>query len=212
MPVESLIKSIAGVTWVAVAGILLIFANLVIGKRDGSLFGFNLPTQKIHLVLGPVLIILTAALVIMLFALTRFQLSEEQLTLAKEHQVLFILGPLANPFYRSDSAFVSNMGYAFLIVMWWLGMHSFTYSIGQESPTPLLYGWQVLFGIVFLALGLAAMLGIQVCWHTLGMEEYRGKLQWSFLGIVIGAFLPPYLFNLGLPQFIAERLSGLTGR
>jgi hypothetical protein len=87
-------------------------------------------------------------------------------------------------------------------VLWWLGFHSFLYSIefGGEQPAPFLFGWQILISVVYLALGLASMIVIQLCWQKFGMGSYTWKWLIGFVGIPIGAFLPPIAIRLGLPD------------
>jgi hypothetical protein len=112
-----------------------------------------------------------------------------------------IFGSIFNPFYTAGNPVANAIGYAFLIILWWLGMWSFVYSIGlnQKADGPWFFGWQTLISILFLVLGLASMIAIQACWSKIGFDPYRIKYIIAFPGIAIGAFLPPLLLRHGLP-------------
>jgi hypothetical protein len=43
------------------------------------------------------------------------------------------------------------------------------------------------------------MIAIQACWSKIGFDPYRIKYFIGFLGIAIGAFVPPVLLKHGLP-------------
>jgi hypothetical protein len=78
-------------------------------------------------------------------------------------------------------------------------MYSFLYSIGLNKPadTPFLFGWQTLITVLYLALGLGSMIAIQACWNKFGFASYQLKHWLAFLGIAIGAFVPPILLRHG---------------
>jgi hypothetical protein len=61
------------------------------------------------------------------------------------------------------------------------------------------FGWQTLISVVYLALGPASMVVIQLRWQKFGMS-YTWKWLIGFVGIPIGAFLPPLILRLGLPD------------
>jgi hypothetical protein len=90
----------------------------------------------------------------------------------------------------------------FLIVLWWIGMHSFIYSITLNPDSPLLFAWQVVVSLIYLVLGLASMLVIQLCWSKWGFDPYRTKQLVGFVGIAVGAFGLPVLLHLGAPGLL----------
>jgi hypothetical protein len=163
MSPEILAKTTVSIVSTALCTIMGMFINFLVRKGDGTVLGLTLPTESIHFILGPFLLILNSALVIFLFALYAIDITEEQLRAIKAQEAWFFFGPICNPFYIGRLSAMNNIGYAFIIVLWWLGMHSFLYSIEQNASQPLLYGWQILFSVLFLALGLVAMWGIQLC-------------------------------------------------
>jgi hypothetical protein len=112
-----------------------------------------------------------------------------------------IFGAILNPFYASGGVLANAVGYAFLIILWWFGMYSFIYSIdlNKAAGSAFLFGWQTLISILYLALGLSSMIAIQACWRKFGFASYELKLWVSFLGIAVGAIMPPILLRHGLP-------------
>ena len=115
-------------------------------------------------------------------------------------QVKWVFGPLCNPFYVGSNSLLTGCGYAFLIVLWWDRDAHIPLFHWPELGSRWLFGWQTLISVMYFALGLASMLAIQACWNKLGMEAYRAKWISGFIGIPIGAFLPPPT-RLGAPVF-----------
>ena len=195
-----LVKSISGLLFTGTVIILLVFINFLLQRGDASIWGVHLPVRAVHAVLGPVLILINSALLVFLCALFRTKFDLSSVEQIQNYQPKWILGLLINPFYKGNSAFANGVGYAFLIILWWLAMHSFTYSIHLNSDSRWLFAWSSLISVIFLALGLASMLAIQGTWSKIGMDNYRIKWIFGFIGIPIGAFLPPFLLRLGVPK------------
>lgn len=206
MTPEQLVKSISNLLFVAMVTVGLAFWNFLWRREHPGIevFDVSLPAETVHLVLGIFLIIFNAVIFVFLWALYDADLSEEQVRAIKSMNVKFVLGPLLNPFYVSGHAFVNAVGYAFLIVLWWLGMHSFTYSLRFTTGRGLVFGWQLLVSCMYLILGLGSMVAIQQCWLKMGVDAYKLKWRWCFVGIPVGAFLPPLLLRLGIPQLFGR--------
>ena len=200
----SLIKGIGNLLFTASTTIVLIFISFLLRKSEAEVLGLPIQSRTVHAVLGSFLILVNACLVVYLIALYASDLGKDQIREIQSYQVKYVLGPLLNPFYLSKSTFINSIGYAFLIILWWLAMHSLTYSINLNQRTPLLFGWQALISVLFFVLGLMSMLAIQGCWAKWGLEAYRWKLNLAFVGIGIGGFLPPILLKLGLPEVLTR--------
>lgn len=194
-------KGINNIVAFAMVMIIAIFTNFLLRRTDASIIGVTLPSGLIHLVLGPALVFLNSTLLVYLCALYRTTASINEVAGLQRSQKYLYFGFLINPFYISKSTIATAVGYAFLIVLWRLGMHSFLYSLGlNAADSPLLFGWQVLISVLYLAVGLASMFAIQTCWQKFGMEPYQLKMWAAFIGIIVGAFLPPFLLWLGVPH------------
>jgi len=83
-------------------------------------------------------------------------------------------------------------------------MHCFWFSAQVENQTRFTKAWSYLVGALYLVIGLMSMLAIQGCWTKLGIEQYRLKQIGGFVGIPVGAFLPPLLFRLDFPQYAGK--------
>jgi hypothetical protein len=201
MTALDLVKSISGLLSTSTVLILLVFGNFLLQRGDVAVFGVQLPVRIIHTLLGPSLVLINSALLVFPCALYRTGLDASAVTAIQSYQPKWILGPLLNPFYLGPSAIWNSVGYAFLIILWWLGMHSFVYSIGLNADSKWLFGWMALISVLFLALGLGSMLAIQGTWEKIDMSQYRLKWVCGFVGIPVGAFLPPLLLRLGAPRF-----------
>lgn len=196
-------KSITSLVSSATITIVLVFGNFLLRSKSkyATVEGITLSARNIHFILGPVLVLLNAALFVYLCALYKSNASHDQIDTLQHLPGHWILNPIFNPFYVSHNRIVNAIGYAFLIVLWWLGMYSFYYSI-QLNPSvdgPWLFGWQTLISVLYLALGLGSMLAIQACWSKFGFAPYTTKLYASFLGIAVGCSVPPLLLHHGLP-------------
>jgi hypothetical protein len=194
-------RVIIGLLNFATFTIFLLFGNFLLQKSTAKVMGIPLPLRQIHFLLGPVLLLANGALFIFLCALSRSDVSHAEITELQRMQSYRFFGAIFNPFYVSGGRFANAIGYAFLIVLWWLGMYSFYYSIGLNASAdgPWLFGWQALVSVLYFALGLASMFAIQSCWNKFGPAPYNIKLYVSFLGIAIGAIVPPILLRHGLP-------------
>lgn len=202
MNAEQIGKAINDIVASATIMILLIFMNFLLRRSQASIFGVTLPSRYIHLGLGPILVLLNSVLLIYLCALYRSDASDGEIISVQQSQKYMFLGFLFNPFYVSKNNILTGMGYAFLIFLWWIGMHSFWYSIGLNSnESPFLFGWQVLVNVLYLAVGLASMFAMQACWQKFGITQYQVKIWAAFVGIAAGALLPPIILGLGLPRF-----------
>ena len=196
-----LAKGIGALLFTGTVIILLVFVNFLLRKSNATVFGVPIPASTIHAVLGPLLVIVKGALVVFLCALLKTELDSAGIKAIQTTQIKMLFGPLFNPFYVSASNWINGCGYAFLIILWWIGMHSFVYSIHLNPESKWLFGWQMLISAMFLALGLTAMFAIQSIWAKMGLGSYRVKWLCGFIGIPIGAFLPPFLLRLGVPKF-----------
>jgi hypothetical protein len=194
-------KAIAAMISYATILIIVIFANFLLRRTDATVLGVMLPARLAHFILGPVLVLLNAVILVYLCALYKMTLGNSEITQLQHLQKYKFFGSMFNPFYVAGNPAANAIGYAFLITLWWLGMWSFIYSIGlnPEADGPWLFGWQSLISVLFLALGLASMIAIQACWSKIGFDLYRIKYFSGFLGIAIGAFVPPVLLRHGLP-------------
>src|SRR5438477_1523475 len=123
-----LVKNISGLLFTGCTVIVLVFVNFLIGSSQAGVFGTELPTKAVHAVLGPALILINSALVVFLFAFYRTEVDQASLSAIQQYQPKWVLGPILNPFYVGRNPLLNCLGYAFLIILWWLGMHSFAYS------------------------------------------------------------------------------------
>jgi hypothetical protein len=181
--------------------IVAIFINFLVRRSDASVIGITLPSRLVHLALGPTLVLLNGVLLVYLCALYQTAASMNEVGSLQRSQKYLHLGFLVNPFYISKNSVITAVGYAFLIFLWWLGMHTFLYSIGLNSTnSPFLFGWQILISVLYLSVGLASMFAIQACWQKFGIASYQLKIWAAFVSIPVGAFLPPLLLRLGLPH------------
>lgn len=201
MSAVDIVKGIGGLLFFGAGIIIVVFTNFVLRRSNAPLAGIPIPASTVHAILGPLLVLINAALLVLLCALFRTDIDDQARLDIQKCEVKWVLGPLLNPFYLSESPTASAVGYAFLIVLWWLGMHAFAYSVAENPGSRWLYGWQILVSVLYLALGLAAMAFIQSGWNKLGMDDYRLKWRCGFIGIPIGVFIPPILLRLGLPRF-----------
>lgn len=201
MTAVSLVRAIMQIIFFATTTIAVIFANFLLRRADTTVAGVMLPARQIHAVLGPVLVLLNALLFVYVCALYKIHTSNVEVAELQSLQKYKVFGAAFNPFYASGGIFANAVGYAFLIILWWFGAYSFVYSIGLNKPpdTPFLFGWQTLISILYFALGIASMIAIQACWQKFGFASYQLKLWVSFVGIAIGALLPPILLRQGLP-------------
>lgn len=158
-------------------------------------FGAATSDAMLHYILGTFVCIITAFVVVHLAALYASRVDSEALKEIQSQQVWLFLGSIFNPFYVDKNGFVNSIGYAFLIVLWWFGMYSVTFAYRLGNRTPFSFGWHALLSVIYFAIGLAAMIGIQSCWNKFGIETYRSKLLFSFIGIAVGALLPPFLLK-----------------
>jgi hypothetical protein len=203
---SDLIRGIGNLLFMGLTLILFVFINFLFRRSNAELMGIPVAANLVHTVLGPLLVIINSILLVFLCALLKTELDPSQLADVQNHQVKWVLGPLLNPFFVSKYSLLNNIGYAFLIILWWLGMHSFIYFI-QLNPdgspySKWIFGWQSLINVLYLAVGLASMIAIQTGWQQYGLEIYQAKRYWGFLGILIGAFLPPLLLKLGIPKLL----------
>ena len=191
-------KNITGLLTTSMTLLVLLFVNVLLGKNTASIFGFAVPTSSVHFVLGPTLLLLNAAILYYLLVLFFMQIdpSSTEAIAIREMNPMWVLGPLVNPLYISGYKFINGIGYGFLIVLWWLGMHSFWMSINMNTLSPSILAWNYLIGGMFLVLGLASMLVIQSLFSKFGMELYRLKWMCSFIGILVGAGVPPLILQL----------------
>jgi len=201
MSALAITKAISGIAAFATTMIILVFGNFLLRKADATVLGVAVPSRFVHAVIGPVLVLLNGVLLLYLCALYRTNVAAAEVAQIQHAQQYKLLGALFNPFYISRNAAINAIGYAFLIVLWWLGMHAFLYSIGlnKDSTGPWFFGWQTLITVMYLALGLSSMWAIQACWYKFGIHDYDSKLIAAFLGIPIGAFVPPLVLKLGSP-------------
>jgi hypothetical protein len=199
MTALDLVKGISALVWVGSSLTVLLFVNFLL-RRGTALYGIPIAPEWVHAFLGPILLVVNGALLVLLCALHQTPVSDEELQQIRAHQVKFLLGPLCNPFYAGRSRWLNGVGYAFLILLWWLAMHSFLYSINLNTSSRWLFGWQTLISALFLALGYASMIAVQGCWEKFGVSVYAEKWKFGMIGIPIGAFLPPLLLGLGLPK------------
>ena len=193
-------RAIMGALFSAACTIVAVFVNLASGKAETSVLGVGLPARQVHFVLGSFLVLLNAYVFVCLCALYRVHVGSNQLAHLQDLSQYKILGPLFNPFYTSDKIFakaVAALGYAFLIILWWLGFYSFSYSVGpnESADSPFLFGWRMLISILYLVLGLLSMLAIQQCWRKFDFASYQLKWLVGFLGILIGASVPPLILG-----------------
>jgi hypothetical protein len=201
-PVE-IVKGIGALLWFGAGIIFALFVNFLLRRQisDGIL-GLPISSSWIHAVLGPVLLVVNGMLLVYLCALYDTRVEKTTIAQIQSTQIKWIFGPLCNPFFLGKYRLLNSCGYAFLIILWWLGMHTFLYSTGLNPQSKWVFGWQTLISVMFLALGLASMLAIQGCWRNFGMADYRLKWIFGSIGIPIGAFLPPILLRLGLPKIL----------
>lgn len=202
MKYDQYIQAISGLLFFGMSTIILIFINFVLRRGHSAIFGIPIPASKVHIVLGPLLVLINAALFVYLCAFVSTTLTPHQILRVQSYQPKFLLGPILNPYFLGKTVFLNNIGMAFLIVLWWLGMHSFIYSLELEQFSPLRFGWQSLISVLYLSLGLASIIAIQMCWIKWGFGSYKDKWLFSFFGIAIGAFGPPYLLKLGIPKIL----------
>lgn len=200
MTTDSIGKAISALVTSSTILVVVLFGNFMLRRTDGTVWGVSLPSRSVHFILGPVLVTLNSVLLVYLCALYKMESTPKEITDLRSMQKYHFFGFLANPFYVSKNQAITAVGYAFLIVLWWLGMYTFLYSLGLNVDSPWLFGWQVLISVIYLALGLASMLAIQACWSKFDITVYRWKMWAAFVGIPIGAFLPPLLLRLGIPK------------
>jgi hypothetical protein len=202
MEVTNLVASIGGlIGWGAVL-VFASFLSLAFKKTDINLIGVTISAESAHLILGPLLVIVNTAVFMMTAILSRLTISPDDLKQLQSKHILEYLGPILNPFFVSDNQIINSLGYMFLIVLWWIGQYTFLYSVELNLDSPFLYAWKLLISALYLAIGLISMLMIQQCWINFGMAAYKTKYYVGFLGIIIGAGLPPVLTGRGFPKLL----------
>jgi hypothetical protein len=117
MTAVSIGRSIMQALYFATGIIGFIFVNFLLRRADSTVLGVQLPTQKIHAVLGPALVLLNAYLFVLLCELYKIRTSSTEITELQRLQKYKILGPIFNPFYASGGVFANAVGYAFLIAV-----------------------------------------------------------------------------------------------
>ena len=202
---EVYMQTITSLLFFAITSTFMIFVNFVL-RKEQAIIGIPVSPRKVHLILGPLIVLINSGLFVCLCALASSKLTPEQIFEIQSYQPKIpgglgrLLRPLINPYYLGFNNFLNNISMAFLIVLWWLGMHSFVYSLELEKYSPVRFGWQSLITLLYLSLGLASMIAIQICWVQWGFDAYKSKWAFSFLGIAIGAFGLPAFLNLGFPK------------
>lgn len=172
MTALEIVKGIGGLLWFGAGIIVALFGNFLLRKHfSDSILDIPIPSNWVHAVLGPILLIVNSTLLVFLCALYLTPVDDATLAQIQSTQIKWVFGPLCNPFYLGQYRLFNGCGYAFLIILWWLGMHTFLYSIRLNT-----------------------------CWKKFGFPAYRLKWMFGFIGIPIGAFLPPLLLKLGLPR------------
>jgi hypothetical protein len=204
MRVENLIHTISGLLLTGSSLAIVVFVNLILRKRDIQIsgFGISMPTEQVYIIFGPMILLINSTLFIFLCALYKHDLNQEEMAIVTSYQPIPLTGPLFNPFFISANIYINSMGYAFLIVLWWIAMHSFWYSIDLNTGTPFVFAYRWFITCLFLALGLMSMLAIQQCWYKFGFDDFKIKWVCGFIGIPIGGFLLPFLLKLGAPTFL----------
>lgn len=191
------LKNITGLITTGSTLVIFLFINMILRRLDVSIFGFALPTTSVHFVLGPVLIFVNAAILYFLLVLwfSDIPASGKVVELIKGFNPLGVLGPLINPFFVGKYELINAIGYAFCIILWWLGMHSFWMSTQLNAPSPSILAWNVLVGGIYLVIGLASMAAIQSIFVRFGLDLYKTKWFCAFLGIGIGAIIPRLMID-----------------
>jgi hypothetical protein len=195
-----IISSISGLIFTGMLLVFGLFVNLVFGKSSGSVLGTSIPFEYVRIALGPVIVITNAALFLFLGALSRLHLTAAEISYAQSYQVWWILGPLFNPFYVSNYPVINAVGYAFLIILWWIGVYTFLYSVDINADSPFYDSWKLMVSAIYLCLGLMSMVAIQRCWMRFGFGAYTLKWKFALVGIVAGMTLPPLLSGRGIPR------------
>jgi hypothetical protein len=191
-----LLRNVSGLLLTSIILILGLFINFVRNQDVATIFGFNLPSQTLHLALGPILLLINCAILYFMMVLFLMPINAEQVIQMQNLNPMWLLGPIVNPLYVSNFSVVNSFGYAVLIILWWLAMHTFWFSIRLNSSSPFIAAWDLLFGGLFLLLGLSSMIVVQSLFYKLGLDYYQLKIRFSFVGIAIGAFLPPFILGI----------------
>lgn len=218
MDVLTMTNYASGLVLAAFCVCLLLFVNFYLRRSEIDLLGVRLPAQIVHLVLGPILITINMLVLVFLLGVLNSDITKSELTDLQATEFIKFTGPLFNPFYLSGKPWVDAVGYAFLIVLWWIGMHTFYQSVKLNDPSPLLASWNTVASGLYLVCGLASMLVIQGCFRQFGYEDYRLKHYFAFVGIAFGAFVPQALLTRSGVGFatiaaaLAAILSGLFYR
>ena len=129
-----IVKAIGGLLWTGMGIVFVLFVNFLIRRSNpDGVFGIPLPGQWVHAAFGPILVAVNGALLVFFCALLQTPVDNVALAQVQTLQVKWVFGPLCNPFYVGSNSLLTGCGYAFLIVLWWIGMHTFLYSIGLNS-------------------------------------------------------------------------------